>query len=199
MACAFKLLWDLFGEVGLPEAILSDNAFNTTGIEAPGLSWFDSRLLRLGIHPLHGRPFHPQTQGKAERFHGSAVRELIRFNARCDSLEHFAEDVQRWRSVYNTLRPHEALGDQPPLSRWRPSSRSRPDKLPEPEYPTGSIVRKISTCGEISFKGCSILIGRGLCGEIVRIQEREREIAIFYCHKHVRTLSNEQLRRDKML
>jgi transposase InsO family protein len=199
MARAFAILWDLFGEVGLPQAILSDNAFNTTGIEAPGLSWFDSRLIRLGIHPLHGRIYHPQTQGKAERFHGSAVREFIDFNARRDSLRHFTQDAQRWRNLYNTQRPHEALGDQPPVTRWRPSSTSRPRTLPQLEYPPGSIVRKISTCGEISFKGCSILIGRGLCGEHVRIEQHENHIAVFYAWKPVRTLSHEQLVRGRML
>lgn len=199
MASAFAILWNLFGEVGMPQAILSDNAFNTTGIEAPGLSWFDSRLIRLGIHPLHGRVYHPQTQGKAERFHGSAMREFIDFNARCDSLEHFTQDAQHWRNIYNTLRPHEALGDQPPLSRWRPSSRHRPGKLPELEYPAGSIVRKISTCGEISFMGCSILVGRGLAGEHVRIEQRDNDITVFYAWKQVRTLSHQQLQRGRML
>src|SRR5205085_7174456 len=80
MATAFAVLWDVFGDAGLPEAILSDNAFNTTGVAAPGLSWFDSRLLRLGIRPAHGRPYHPQTQGKCERLNGTGAREFIYFN-----------------------------------------------------------------------------------------------------------------------
>ena len=48
------------------------------------VSWFDSRLIRLGVRPAHGRPYHPQTQGKVERLHGSSARELIGFNARRD-------------------------------------------------------------------------------------------------------------------
>ena len=165
MATAFDILWGLFADAGLPDAILSDNAFNTTGVAAPGLSWFDSRLIRLGIKPLHGRPYHPQTQGKCERFHGSAVREFIFHHARRDDLAHFEQDAERWRGVYNALRPHEALGDRPPAERWRPSNRKRPGKLPEPQYAAGQITRTIHDCGEVYFKGYCFLVGRSLAGD----------------------------------
>ena len=199
MATAFDILWNLFADTGLPEAILSDNAFNTTGIAAPGLSWFDSRLLRLGIKPLHGRPYHPQTQGKCERFHGSAVREFIFHNARRDDRAHFDEDIERWRGVYNTLRPHQALGDRPPAERWRPSARKRPPTLPEPAYDASQTTRKIHGCGEVYFKGCTFLVGRGLAGERVRVEERDREVRIYYCEHPVRAVSIDQLRKDRML
>jgi transposase InsO family protein len=199
MAGAFAVLWDVFADAGLPGAVLSDNAFNTTGPQAPGLSWFDARLIRLGIRPCHGRPYHPQTQGKCERLHGTAVRELIDFNARRDRLEHYDADAQRWRGVYNTLRPHEALGDQPPVTRWRPSPRRRPDALPEPCYDPGQHVRRIGSCGEISFKGYRILVGRGLAGDPVRVEEHDREVRVYYCWKQVRSVSCDRLVRGKML
>lgn len=199
MASAFDILWDVFADAGLPEAILSDNAFNTPGIAAPGLSWFDSRLIRLGIQPAHGRPYHPQTQGKCERLHGSAVREFIFFNARRDRRDHFDQDAEHWRSIYNTRRPHEALGDRPPVERWRPSQRNRPAAVPEPAYPPGQITRKIGSCGEISFRSYRILIGRGLVGEHVRVEEHNTELRVFYCWKLVRSISPEQLVRDRLL
>ena len=129
-------LWDLFGDVGLPEALLCDNAFSarTAGV---GLSSFDAWLVRLGIDPSHGRPYHPQTQGKVERFHGTLEAELWP-RARRDEMAHFAADLEAWRPVYNAERPHEALGDRPPVSRWRPSERRRPDRVPEASYPAGS-------------------------------------------------------------
>ena len=199
MAAAFAVLWDVFADAGLPEAVLSDNAFNTTGVEAPGLSWFDSRLIRLGIRPAHGRPYHPQTQGKCERLHGSAVRELIDFNARRDRLEHYDADAERWRGVYNALRPHEALGDQPPVTRWRPSPRRRPAALPEPHYEPGEPVRRIGSCGEVSFNGYRILVGRGLAGDHVRVEEHDREVRVYYCWKQVRSVSCDRLVRGRML
>jgi len=140
MDSAWNVLWNVFGDVGLPEQILADNAFNTMGTPRPaGISAFDAKLVRLGITPSHGRPYHPQTQGKVERLNGSSMRELIDFNARRDCREHFENDCRTWRGIYNTLRPHEALGDQPPVTRWRPSTRPRPAILPEVVYDSGSI------------------------------------------------------------
>jgi transposase InsO family protein len=192
MACAWDILWNLFDQVGLPQAVLCDNAFRACGgftaDRCPGLGWFDARLIRLGIHPAHGRPYHPQTQGKVERFHGSAVRELIDFNARRDSLGHFSQDCERYRHIYNTLRPHEALADQTPLSHWQPSPRIRPARLPDVTYPAGAVLRKVSTSGDARYQGYRILCGRGISGQLVRIEEREHEIAVFYCQKQIRCL-----------
>lgn len=186
------ILWDLFGEVGLSDAILADNAFRAHGgfsvQRCPGLGWFDARLIRLGIRPLHGRPYHPQTQGKVERFHGSVNRELIQFNARRDCLEHFRQDCEQYRVTYNTLRPHEAVGDRPPVSRWRPSNRLRPNQLPPVTYPAGAVLRKVSTSGDIRYCGYRILCGRGITGQPVRVEESQNELAVFYGHKKIRSL-----------
>lgn len=198
MASAWAVLWNAFAEAGLPEQILCDNAFSTTGtIHPAGISWFDARLIRLCIRPSHGRPYHPQTQGKVERMHGSSVRELIDFDARRDSEENFRKDCLRWRTDYNTIRPHEALGDQPPASRWTPSPRRRPDTLPEPRsfYPAGNAasLRTVDAAGRISFRGYNILCGRGIATHQVRVEERDSELAVFYCWKEFRTISHDQL------
>jgi transposase InsO family protein len=188
VATAFSLLWDLLGEVGLPQAILSDNAFS-----APvGLSWMDAQLVRLGIRPLHGRPYHPQTQGKVERLNGTINRELL-VDARRDCTENFAADAERWRRRYNTLRPHESLGDQPPAARWQESPRRRPATLPPVEYPRGSTLRKVTQVGDVYYHGRRILVGRSLEKEFVRIQESAGQIELYYAWKLIRVLSYDQL------
>lgn len=203
MPRVWDVLWGCFAEAGLPRAVLSDNAFGTMGLERPvGLSWFDARLVRCGIAPSHGRPYHPQTQGKVERFHGTAARELLFFDARRDCTEHFAADCQRWRRDYNTLRPHEALGDAVPLSRWRPAlDRPRPAALPEPEsyYPAGAELRKACVEGLVRVDGYRVLVGRGVGGQVVRLERRAAEVAVYYCWKEVRCLSHDQLTKDKVL
>jgi transposase InsO family protein len=186
----WNLLWGLFGKYGLPDSILCDNAFS-----APiGLSWFDARLVRLGIRPIHGRPRHPQTQGKVERFHGSAEREFIGFNARRDTREHFIEDCEQFRMTYNTIRPHEALDDLPPIARWQSPIRQRPPKMPEqPEYPPGLITRRVSFAGDFRYRNARILVGRGLTGQIMQIEEREQDIAVYYDWKLVRVIPQSAL------
>jgi transposase InsO family protein len=199
MASAGAVLWDTLGEFGLPEGLLCDNAFGTQYPSLPTLSWFEARLIRLGIRPSHGRPYHPQTQGKVERLHGTLEAEVWPYVDRT-AVAAFARDLQRWRvEVYNPLRPHEALGGQPPLSRFRPSPRARPAQLPEVSYAPGSITRKVDKGGDVSWRGYRILVGAGLHGEVVRLEERDREVAVFYCWKEVRCLSSAQLVKGKML
>jgi len=202
MRSAWAVLWNAFADAGLPEQLLCDNAFSTMGTSRPaGISWFDAQLIRLGIRPSHGRAYHPQTQGKVERMHGSSVRELINFDARRDSPEHFRQDCNRWRNTYNHIRPHEALGDEPPASRWTPSSRRRPQALADAGsfYPAASTLRAVHASGTISFGGYRILCGKGIIGERVRIEERYNELAIFYCWKEFRTISHDQLIKGKTL
>lgn len=202
MASAWSVLWNVFEQVGLPEQLLCDNAFSTMGTSRPaGISWFDAQLIRAGVRPSHGRAYHPQTQGKVERMHGSAMRELINFDARRDSPAHFSEDCRRWMSNYNNIRPHEALGDQPPATRWTPSPRKRPATLPEATsfYSSGATLRSVSSDGTISFRGYQILCGRGIIKERVRVEERDAEVAVFYCWKQFRTLSHDQLIKGKNL
>jgi transposase len=196
MHSAWTVLWHLFGEVGLPESLLCDNAFGTRQL---GLSWFESQLLRLGIRTLHGRPYHPQTQGKVERLHGTLERELWP-RVRRDTLDHFQHDLTHWRTtVYNPQRPHEALADRPPLTRWQPSPRPRPTTLPEVIYPPGSLLRKVSADGAVCWKSYRILVGRGILGQRVRVEERDDCVALYYGTTEIRCLPCRQLRRHCLL
>jgi transposase InsO family protein len=199
MATAFTVLWETFAEVGLPESILCDNAFGTTFEVPKTISWFESQLIRLDIRPIHGRPYHPQTQGKVERVHGTFEAELYP-RVRRDSLSHFAADADHWRrAVYNTLRPHEALGDMPPVSRYRPSPRRRPDRIPDVVYPAGAVLRKVSTSGDICWRRFRILAGRGLVGQWVRVEEQDQEVAVYFGWKKIRSLDTAQLKPQTML
>lgn len=198
MPTTWELLWGLFEQYGLPNSLLSDNAFS-----APvGLSWFDARLVRLDIQPIHGRAYHPQTQGKVERFNGTAQRELLSFNARRDSFEHFDHDTEQFRMTYNTIRPHEALGDQPPITRWKQSQRRRPPTFPEVIYPSGSMLRRVSQVGDIRYHGVRITVGRALSRELVRLEECEQELRVYYSWKLVRVIPPQKLgggRNDKLI
>jgi transposase InsO family protein len=199
MRGAFDILWNAFGEFGLPESILCDNAFSSTHTAPKTVSWFDSQLIRLGIHPTHGRPYHPQTQGKVERFHGTLEQEVLPY-IRKDTLPHFTADLDQWRcDVYNPLRPHEALGDKPPLTRFRPSPRPRPSKLPEVVYPPGATLRRVSSAGVIQWTYYRIQTGAGLARQYVRVEDRGHEIAIFYAWKQIRLIPVNALREDTLL
>ena len=196
MARAWNILWNVFGEYGLPEAILCDNAFGSSGM---GVSWFEARLMRLGIRATHGRPYHPQTQGKVERLHGTLESEVFPRLPRDDRAA-FEAGLDRWRrEVYNVLRPPEALGDVAPACRWRPSPRVRPQVLPAMEYASGVTLRRASSGGVIRWCGAKLLAGCGLVGEWVRVEQTGASVELWYGPYRIRQIPLDQLQNPGLL
>ena len=70
----------------------------------------------LGIRRRYTRPYTPRTNGKAERFIQSALREWAYARAYSRSWHRNAE-LARWLHGYNWHRPHASLAAQPPVSR----------------------------------------------------------------------------------
>ena len=171
-ATVHQRLVHIFRRYGLPHRMLMDN----------GAPWGDTWehpytpltvwLLRLGIKVSHGRPYHPQTQGKDERFHRTLRVELLQGRAFAD-LPACQHAFDRWRTVYNTERPHEALGLATPASRYAVSSRSFPETLPPVEYHDGELVRKVQQRGFVTFKGQEFRIGKAFYGHPVAFRPTE--------------------------
>ncbi len=66
-----------FRTYGLPERMLMDNGPPWGTDSEHRHTRLTAWLMRLGIGPVHGRPYHPQTQGKNERFNRTLKAELI--------------------------------------------------------------------------------------------------------------------------
>lgn len=199
MKSAWEVLWETFGDYGLPENLLCDGAFAGSHAGIPTVSWIEGRMIRLGIRPVHGRAYHPQTQGKVERLHGTLEREVWPFVDR-SSTERFAQEVERWRrEVYNPQRPHEALAGRVPLSRFAPSPRVRPARLPGVSYEVGSVLRRVAAGGDISWRNYRILVGAGVVGEQVRVEDRDHEVGIYYGWKEVRRVAHQVLTKERVV
>lgn len=96
-----------------PQSTLTDNGTVYTTRLLKGINRFEKLLLTLGIQQKNGRPNHPQTQGKVERFHRT---EHLWVNAHpkarsIEELQNILDDFQR---VYNTERPHRSLERKTP-------------------------------------------------------------------------------------
>ncbi len=152
----------LFAVHGLPGTILCDNGSPWAG-SGPEHTMLTVWLLRLGVRVIHGRPFHPQTQGKDERFHRTLKADLL---ARHDwpDLGKAQERFDAYRRLYNHDRPHEALGLAVPASRYRPSARALPEHLPVAEYDLGELIRPVKSKGEITFRNRFYYVGRAFAG-----------------------------------
>jgi transposase InsO family protein len=162
----------VFGGVGLPDAIRSDNGapFGSTG--AGGLSRLSVWLLKLAIDVRFIPPASPQDNGRHERLHRTMKAETARPPARSQTEQQARFDA--FRQAYNEERPHEALGQTPPASRWRAPLRQLPACLDEPWYDADHEVRRVRPNGEIKWRGDLVFIGEALAGEPVGLIEHER-------------------------
>jgi len=159
-----------FRRYGLPQALFVDNG--SPWGDASGTRWtrLGVWLLKLGIDVLHSRPYHPQSRGKNERFHRTLKDEVFALR-RLRDLAEAQRAFDRWREVYNFVRPHQALGLEVPASRYRPSARPMPQRLPAVEYDAGEIVRSVpATKDYVSFKGRPWIVPRAFRGERVAIR-----------------------------
>ena len=112
-------------------------------------------LLKLGIELVHSRPYHPQSRGKNERFHRT-LREEVFALSRFDDLDQVQRAFDRWREVYNFERPHQALDQDVPASRYRPSPRPMPEHVGEVEYDAGEIVRTVGVTKSYQLQGTAL-------------------------------------------
>lgn len=76
----------------------------------------------------------------------------------------------RWRSVYNLERPHEALDLAPPATRYLLSPRTFPEVLPLIAYDDGELVRKVQDGGFITFRGRHFRISKAFRGYPVALR-----------------------------
>jgi transposase InsO family protein len=186
-------LKSVFRRYGLPDRMLMDNGapWGSPWNNAQARSWtvFEAWLVRLGVGVSHGRPYHPQTQGKDERFHRTLNAEVIGRRAWRDTAD-CARAFEIWRHVYNAERPHEALTLATPASRYQPSRRAFPEQLPAIDYGPGAIVRKVQDQGKIWFKNQTWSIGKAFVGQPVALRPTtiDGKYDVVYCQHKIAEL-----------
>lgn len=190
-----EALTSIFRRYGLPWRMTMDNGFPWGVFVGGRCRWTQLTLwlLRLGIRVSHSRPYHPQTQGKDERFHRTLKLELLRDWAWRD-LSECQEGFDRWRETYNCERPHEALQMQVPASRYRESLRTFPEKLPAIEYPDECLVRRVHSSGMMDLRGRRYYIGEAFRGLDVGLRPTLTDACfeVYFCHQRIMTLDLRQ-------
>jgi transposase InsO family protein len=182
-----KHLEKVFRRYGLPEAMYVDNGGPWGFTLAEPWTRLSVWLLKLGVGVIHSRPYHPQSRGKNERFHRTLKAELMALR-RWRDLQSAQRDFDRWRAVYNYDRPHEALDQKPPASRYRPSERPMPERVLSPRYEEGEITRRVSTTkAYVSFKGRLWKVPQAFCGETLAIRplSTDGRYGVFFAAHHI--------------
>jgi transposase InsO family protein len=186
-----QALTSIFRRYGLPWRMTMDNGF-PWGVYVGGrCRWTQLTLwlTRLGIRVSHSRPYHPQTQGKDERFHRTLKLELLG-DCKWRDLAQCQASFDRWRETYNCERPHEALQMQVPASRYRESVRCFPEELPAIEYPSEYLVRRVQKSGMMHLHGRQYYIGEAFRGLEVGLcpTTTDAVFEVYFCHRQVMTL-----------
>lgn len=158
-----------FREYGMPLAIRTDNGtpFASTGLG--GLTSLSVWWIRLGIRLERITPGQPQQNGRHERMHRTLKEATASPPKGNLSLQQKAFD--EFRVEYNEQRPHEALGQKPPVSLYVPSSCDYPERLPAQRgYPMEWRTRAVREAGQIKWKGENVLISKALWGQEIGLK-----------------------------
>ena len=173
----------IFERNGLPCRILTDNGspWGTAG-SSERHTVLTVWLMDLDVAVVHSRPYHPQTQGKEERFHRTLKSEVL--DGRIfGSLAEAQKAFEQWRHIYNTRRPHEALDMATPATRYRPSTRSMPRSIDPPDYEPQTLVRKVRDNGSVAFKGSEIKASKAFAGKYVALRATHVDGVFDLCYR----------------
>jgi transposase InsO family protein len=155
-----------FRRYGQPETIITDNG--SPWGDGPGSPYtpLGVWLIEHDIRISHSRPYHPQTMGKDERFHRTFKADLLSRGPFVDLV--VAERAfERWRMVYNTQRPHDALELAVPISRYQPSPRDYVEAIAPFEYAPGNMVRRVQSGGQVYLLGRVVKVSKAFSGKAV--------------------------------
>jgi transposase InsO family protein len=118
---------------GTPFSTLTDNGIVYTARFVKGKNGFEYLLSELDVIQKNGSPAHPQTQGKIERFH-QTLKKWLSEQARAKDLKELQAQLDEFRNVYNTQRPHKALMMRTPQSSYEATIKATPKVAKDKEH-----------------------------------------------------------------
>lgn len=175
-----RWLTTAFRRYGLPLRMNMDNG-TPWGIghgSSRHLSALAVWLVQLGIHVSFSRPFHPQTNGKEERFHRSLDVEVLRGHC-FGNPDELGRALNRWRTIYNHVRPHEGLNMATPAQRYQVSPRAFPECLPAIEYGPDDIILRVDQRGRARLLNHPIIVSTALKGRSIAARPRTQDDGIY--------------------
>ena len=165
---------------GPPAATLTDNGLVFTARLAGrkgGRNGFEKLLQAHDIKQKNGKPGHPQTQGKIERFH-QTLKKWLTARPRPATIKELNNQLDEYRNWYNQERPHRAINRQTPHTAYTALPKAKPNHKPEPEYRTRT--DKIDKAGKVSLRYAGKLrhlgIGRAYKNTPILMPVKDNEV-----------------------
>lgn len=119
------------GEYGVPASTLTDNGREYTPGHERGDRMahpFTRALVLLGVEQKNGKPGHPQTQGKIERWHRT-LKQWLRRRPQPRDLDELQALLDEFVHAYNHQRPHRALHGDTPWHAYHERAKACPATL----------------------------------------------------------------------
>lgn len=199
-AATSEQAWITFCEAaavwGLPAGMLSDNGLCFSGKLRGFEVEFESRLRQAGIRPFTGRPYHPQTTGKVERFQ-QTLKKWLPKQPLANTLAELQAQLDRFCIIYNFERPHQGIGRRFPADQWKASPASGPadEPLTHPEFPSKNFRAKVSSAGTVTNNRYTIGLGTKYTGQYATVIIDQQHANIFINNQLIRHLKLDPTRR----
>ena len=124
---------DARSQYGTPFSTLTDNGNVYTARFVKGKNGFEYLLSELEIVQKNGSPAHPQTQGKIERFH-QTLKKWLSQQSSAEDLKELQRQLDEFRNVYNTQRPHRALEMKTPQQSYEATIKATPKQAKDKDH-----------------------------------------------------------------
>ncbi len=170
----WPVLQSAFREYGLPRALRSDNGPPFASTAAGGLSRLAVLLIKSGVTPERIEPGKPEQNGRHERMHLTLKQDTCAPPAATWTQQ--AERFRAFREMYNHERPHEALGQKPPIEFYKRSPRAYDGELREPDYPSAARVRRVRQNGTIKWHSEELFVSSALVGEPIALYQVDEQL-----------------------
>lgn len=156
-------LQHLIDTYGPPASTLTDNGLVFTARLAGrkgGRNAFEKTLNHHRIQQKNGRPGHPQTQGKIERFH-QTLKRWIKARPPAETISQLQQQLDEFAGYYNAERPHRALGRRTPEQAYTAGAKAQPTDTPNDEWRTRNDIVGVNGKVTIRYAGKLYHLGIG--------------------------------------
>ena len=112
------------------------------------------------------------------------IRDATRGSSRKQSCMRSHALTKSWRTKYNCLRPHEALGNKCPADVYTHSERIFADKVEPFEYEPGFKVIKVNSWGYVRFQNFQLYLSETFINDYVQFRPNPNNDSFLVCYRN---------------
>jgi transposase InsO family protein len=177
---------------GIPAWLLSDNGSPFTS------KLVTENLEAIRVNTTNSRPYHPQTNGKVERFH-QTLKKWLAARPKPETVQELQKLLDVFVDIYNNERPHRSIGRRTPMSVFTTDPKTAPDAFSVLDETTVHH-NKVDKSGRVEIPGpAAIAIGNRYTGNTATTIRTGNNAHVFIDNQLVRQLVIDPTKRSQPL